>query len=133
MGIGKTFTTCGTPEYFAPEMVSSTGHTIAVDWWTLGVLIYELMTGHTPFASVHPMGIYSNVTKGIAVVKFPPKETSQIVQRERRTCRSLLNILTMALVGMRSLQHELKDLFQDWMQCDRWELPISMLKSIGSD
>jgi len=71
--IGKTFTTCGTPEYFSPEMVSSTGHTIAVDWWGLGILIFELMTGHTPFSSVHPMGIYSNVTKGIKIVKFPPK------------------------------------------------------------
>merc|ERR1711920_497117 len=35
--IGKTYTTCSTPDYFAPEMISSTGHAAAVDWWMLGI------------------------------------------------------------------------------------------------
>jgi serine/threonine protein kinase len=40
---------CGTPEYIAPEMVDGTGHDNAVDWWAVGVLIYEMLIGVTPF------------------------------------------------------------------------------------
>jgi CRP-like cAMP-binding protein len=69
--VGKTFTTCGTPDYFAPELIASKGHTEAVDWWTLGILNFELLGGHPPFESASPMQIYQKVTKGINKVQFP--------------------------------------------------------------
>ena len=45
----KSFTLCGKPEYMAPEIVLGRGHTKAVDYWAIGVLIYEMICGHTPF------------------------------------------------------------------------------------
>jgi serine/threonine protein kinase len=45
----KSFTLCGTAEYLAPELVLGTGHNHAVDWWTVGIVAYELRCGKTPF------------------------------------------------------------------------------------
>jgi serine/threonine protein kinase len=45
----KTYTLCGTPEYLAPEVILQQGHDRAADWWTLGILIFELVAGMPPF------------------------------------------------------------------------------------
>ena len=49
---GPAYTLCGTAEYLAPEMIMLQGHGLEVDWWALGVLVYELFHGRTPFVEV---------------------------------------------------------------------------------
>ena len=66
---------CGTPEYLAPEMVSNQGHDLSVDWWAIGILIYEMLIGVTPFF---------NKTRSVLMSKI---KHSRIVFPDRRTYR----------------------------------------------
>eukprot|EP00931_Biecheleriopsis_adriatica_P084144 TRINITY_DN57884_c0_g1_i1.p1 TRINITY_DN57884_c0_g1~~TRINITY_DN57884_c0_g1_i1.p1 ORF type:complete len:183 (-),score=39.61 TRINITY_DN57884_c0_g1_i1:85-558(-) len=52
-------------------MVMGLGHSLAVDWWTLGVLIFELVTGDTPFSADDAVFIFRKVKQGISAVTFP--------------------------------------------------------------
>ena len=78
---GRTYTLCGTPGYISPEIILNKGHGKPVDWWTLGILIYEMIAGIDPFNDEDTMAIYQKVIK--CKIKFPsyfPSDAKSLVR-----------------------------------------------------
>ncbi len=68
---------CGTPEYLAPEIIENKGHGKAVDWWSLGAITFEMLTGLPPFYSRDRDKLFKNIKTGF--VKFPPFVSNEAI------------------------------------------------------
>ncbi|CDW76229.1 ribosomal protein s6 kinase beta-2 [Stylonychia lemnae] len=85
-GLKKSYTFCGTTEYLAPEFLRQKGHNKSVDWWCLGILIYELLSGESPFMSER-----KNRQKLFnAILNSPIKKQSQFSEQSWELIQSLL-------------------------------------------
>ncbi|ERS96315.1 AGC/RSK protein kinase [Sporothrix schenckii ATCC 58251] len=84
----RTNSFVGTEEYIAPEVIKGSGHTSAVDWWTLGILIYEMLYGTTPFKGKNRNATFANILR--EEIPFPDHAGAPQISN---LCKSLIRKL----------------------------------------
>ncbi|KNE62535.1 AGC/RSK protein kinase [Allomyces macrogynus ATCC 38327] len=126
----------GTEEYLAPEIIEGAGHTAAVDWWTVGVLAYELLYGRTPFKGKNRNATFTNILQ--QEVEFPVTATTPPVSNAAKgLMRRLLAKNETKRLGFRHGAMEIKS--HAWFKPIAWPLlrnmtpPLVPGKDKGSD
>merc|ERR1711953_1365387 len=89
------YSTVGTPDYIAPEVFLQTGYDKTCDWWSLGVIMFEMLIGYPPFCSETPQETYRKVMNWRRTLEFPPEvPISKNVKRTiKKLCDSMENRL----------------------------------------
>lgn len=87
----KTNSFLGTPEYLAPEMILHQTYGKSVDFWSLGIFIYELLNGYTPFRAKNHQTTYMMILSGIGKVDFPNYMSMKAMNLIKKLCKNLPN------------------------------------------
>lgn len=119
--MAKSF--CGSPAYLAPEMLKRTGHGKSIDWYLLGVLLYEMLVGIPPYYSNNKEQLYENIQRG------PLKLPNFLSEDARSLLIALLNRnphkrLGAGERGADDIKNHVFFKKIDWEKAERRQLPV---------
>ena len=128
----KTFSFCGTVEYMSPEVVSRKGHSHVADWWSFGVLAFEMITGHLPFHGANRKETMNMILKAkLAMPTYPSLEAQSLLRMLFK--RNPANRLGAGPDGYRNIQNHPFFASINWDKLYRREIEPPFIPPIHSD